>query len=44
MFFSEQLNKLLKSFNSNNWMSGGQLEISMMQEFSHGMHMEALVC
>ncbi|KAG2145009.1 hypothetical protein BD769DRAFT_1625524 [Suillus cothurnatus] len=34
----------LEDFNSNNWMSGGQLEISMMQEFSHRMHMEALVC
>ncbi|KAG0692848.1 hypothetical protein DFH29DRAFT_881990 [Suillus ampliporus] len=41
-FLSEQLNKLLKSSNLNNWTTGGQLEISMMREFLRGMHMEAL--
>jgi hypothetical protein len=42
-FLSERLNKLLKSSNSNNWTTGGQLEISMMREFVSGMRMEALV-
>ncbi|KAJ8579231.1 hypothetical protein M405DRAFT_719349, partial [Rhizopogon salebrosus TDB-379] len=42
-FLSERLNKLLKSSNSNNWTTGGQLEISMMREFVRGMRMEALV-
>ncbi|EIW73973.1 hypothetical protein CONPUDRAFT_40430, partial [Coniophora puteana RWD-64-598 SS2] len=32
-FLSERLNKVLKSFNVNNW-TGGQVEISMMREFS----------
>ncbi|KAG2135435.1 hypothetical protein DEU56DRAFT_737776, partial [Suillus clintonianus] len=41
-FLSERLNKLLKSSNSNNWTTGGQLEISMMREFTRGMRMDAL--
>jgi hypothetical protein len=42
-FLSERLNKLLKSSNSNNWTTGGPLEISMMRKFIRGIRMDALV-
>ncbi|KAG2083480.1 hypothetical protein BD769DRAFT_1375591, partial [Suillus cothurnatus] len=42
-FLSERLNKLLKSSNSNNWTTGGPLEISMMRKFIRGIWMDALV-
>ncbi|KAG2122289.1 hypothetical protein BD769DRAFT_1670917 [Suillus cothurnatus] len=41
-FLSERLNKLLKSSNSNNWTTGGLLEISMMRKFIRGIRMDAL--
>jgi hypothetical protein len=41
--FKKRLNKLLKSSNSNNWTTGGPLEISMMRKFIWGIWMDALV-
>ena len=41
-FLTEQLNKLLKGSNSNNW-TGGQLEVSMMREFQRSTHIQAMV-
>ncbi|KIK91984.1 hypothetical protein PAXRUDRAFT_13493 [Paxillus rubicundulus Ve08.2h10] len=40
-FLSEQLNKVLKSSNSNNWM-GRQVETSMMREFVRGAQIDSL--
>jgi len=41
-FLSERLNKLLKSYDSNNW-KGGQLEVSMLREFQRGLRLNAIV-
>ncbi|EIW75570.1 hypothetical protein CONPUDRAFT_65494, partial [Coniophora puteana RWD-64-598 SS2] len=41
-FLSERLNKVLKNSNVNNW-KGGQIEISMLREFSRASRLNALV-
>ncbi|KAG2365892.1 hypothetical protein BDR07DRAFT_1373969 [Suillus spraguei] len=41
VFLSEQLNKVLKSSNSNNW-TGGQVEISMMREFMRAAQIDSM--
>ena len=41
-FLGERLNKLLKSFKSNNW-GGGQLEISMMREWGRDVQLHEMV-
>ena len=38
----EQLNKLLKSFKSNNW-GGGQLEVSMVREWGRNVQLHEIV-
>ncbi|KAJ7582245.1 hypothetical protein C8J56DRAFT_1056399 [Mycena floridula] len=42
-FLTEHLNKVLKNMNSNNHL-GGELEISMMREFSRASRMDAKLC
>ncbi|KAF8511920.1 hypothetical protein JB92DRAFT_2724598, partial [Gautieria morchelliformis] len=41
-FLGERLNKLLKSFQSNNW-GGGQLEVSMMREWGRDVQLHEMV-
>ena len=41
-FLGERLNKLLKSFKSNNW-GGGQLEVSMVREWGRDVQMHETV-
>jgi hypothetical protein len=41
-FLGERLNKLLKSFKSNNW-SGGQLELSMVREWGRDIQLQETV-
>ncbi|KAI0311343.1 hypothetical protein OF83DRAFT_1251718 [Amylostereum chailletii] len=41
-FLSERLNKILKSFNLNNW-SGGQMEITMMRSIARDVRLKDLV-
>ncbi|KAF8523420.1 hypothetical protein JB92DRAFT_2705186, partial [Gautieria morchelliformis] len=41
-FLGEQLNKLLKSFKSNNW-GGGQLEVSMMREWGRDVQLHQTI-
>lgn len=41
-FLTERLNKILKNTNTNNW-SGGQVEISMMRQFSRDARQEGMV-
>jgi hypothetical protein len=41
-FLDERLNKLLKSFKSNNW-GGGQLEVSMMCAWGRDVQMREMV-
>ena len=41
-FLSERLNKIMKSFNLNNW-NGGRLEVSMMRAFSRDAFVKKLV-
>lgn len=41
-FLGERLNKLLKSFKSNNW-GGGQLEVSMMREWARDIQVRETV-
>lgn len=42
-FLTERLNKILKNTNTNNW-TGGQVEISMMRQFSRDARQEGMVC
>ncbi|KAF8482266.1 hypothetical protein JB92DRAFT_2764516, partial [Gautieria morchelliformis] len=41
-FLGERLNKLLKSFKSNNW-GGGQLEVSMVREWGRDVQLQETV-
>ncbi|KAF8481366.1 hypothetical protein JB92DRAFT_3132926 [Gautieria morchelliformis] len=41
-FLGEHLNKLLKSFQSNNW-GGGQLEVSMMREWGRDVQLHEML-
>ncbi|KAF8471023.1 hypothetical protein JB92DRAFT_2771868, partial [Gautieria morchelliformis] len=42
-FLGERLNKILKSFKSNNW-GGGQLEVSMIREWGRDVQLHETVC
>ncbi|KAG6881965.1 hypothetical protein C0995_016448, partial [Termitomyces sp. Mi166 len=41
-FLTEQLNKVLKDTNSNNW-GQGQLEISMLREFNRSSRLDGMM-
>jgi hypothetical protein len=41
-FLGERLNKILKSFKSNNW-GGGQLEVSMVREWGRDVQLHEMV-
>jgi hypothetical protein len=41
-FLGERLNKILKSFKSNNW-GGGQLEVSIVREWGRDVQLHEMV-